>query len=120
MKVFKLPDLTAAAKNYIEGLDIRQIIHHAIQVPGVKIDRASFLRKELIKYYSEDTVEEAIRYNPARAGIPRIAVDTLAKHAIDYETNKVTALSALASISLPTRCAWSRSLRTCMGSPNSS
>ena len=98
MKVFKLPDLTAAAKNYIEGLDIRQIIHHAIQVPGVKIDRASFLRKELIKYYSEDTVAEAIRYNPARAGIPRIAVDTLAKHAIDYETNKVTALSALASL----------------------
>jgi hypothetical protein len=98
MRPFKLPDFTAAAKNYIEGLDISQIIHHAFQVPGVKIDRAAFLRKELIKYYSGETVEEAIRYNPAKAGIPRSAVDTLAKNAINYETNKVTALSALASL----------------------
>ena len=62
MKVFKLPDLSAAARNYIQSLDINQVIHHAIQVPGVKIDRAAFLRKELIKYYSEDTVAEAIHY----------------------------------------------------------
>ena len=98
MKGIKLPDFSAAAQSYIQSLDINQIIHRAIQVPGVKIDRAAFLRKELIKYYSEDTVAEAIRYNPARAGIPRSAIDTLAKNAIDYETNKVTALSALASL----------------------
>lgn len=98
MKMFKLPDLSAAARSYIESLDITQIIHRAIQVPGVKIDRAAFLHKELIKYYSEDKVAEAVRYNPARAGIPRSAVDALARTAIEYETNKVTALSALASL----------------------
>ena len=98
MKKIKLPDFTGAMQSYIQSLDINQILHHALQVPGVKINRASFLHKELIKYYSEDTVAEAIRYNPARAGIPRSAIDKLANDAIGYETNKVTALSALASL----------------------
>lgn len=96
--MFKLPDISAAMQSYIQSLDFNQVIRKAMKTPGVKIDRAAFLRKELIKYYREDTVADAIRYNPARAGISRNAIDTISKNAIEYETNKVTALSAIASL----------------------
>ncbi len=96
--MFKLPDFSTAAQSYIQSLDFNQVIRKAMKVPGVKIDRAAFLRKELIKYYGEDIVADAIRYNPARAGIPRNAIDTISKSPIEYETNKVTALSAIASL----------------------
>ncbi len=96
--MFKIPDFTTATEKYIQNLDFSSIITDALRTPGVKINRESFLKKELLKYYHENTIKEAILYNPARAGIPRSAIDMIAKNAIDYETNKVTALSALASL----------------------
>ena len=70
----------------------------AMRVPGVRIDREQYLRKEFRKYYPEKTIELAIRETPANAGIEKWSVNKIANTAIEYETNKVAALSVAASI----------------------
>lgn len=74
------------------------VIKSAVNCPGVKIDRRSFLKKELSKYYDEEIVLEAINTNPANAGIEISVIDNIAKACINYETNKVSGISALAGI----------------------
>lgn len=83
-----------AVKN-IEPIDV---LSGAMKVPFVKIDRAKFLRKELIRYYPEEQVNLAIEKNPAYAGIERWSVNKIAKSVISYETKKVSAISVAAGI----------------------
>ena len=56
------------------------------------------LRKELIKYCPEEVIQEAIKYNPARAGISKKIINKVSLSVIDYETTKVTAISFAASL----------------------
>ena len=51
------------------------------------------MHKELIKYYPEDVVDLAIRKNPAYAGIEKERINEVSKQVINYETNKVSAIS---------------------------
>lgn len=74
------------------------ILKAAMNVPGVQIKRNKFLQKELSKYFSEDVVELAISKNPAYAGITTTEIEKIAKACIDYETNKVSGISAAAGI----------------------
>ena len=69
-----------------------------MKVPLVKINREKFLRKELIKYFPEDIVNLSIEKNPAFAGVERERVNKIATHIINFESNKVTAISAAAGI----------------------
>ena len=69
-----------------------------MKAPGVKVNRAKFLRKELKKYCSDDVISSAINSNPAKAGIPRELIDKISKQIINYETTKVTGISVAASI----------------------
>ncbi len=81
-----------------EELTFENVLQAAFKTPGVKIKRDKFLRKELIKYCHEDVVREAIRYNPAKAGIPKKIINKISMNVIDYETTKVTAISVAASL----------------------
>lgn len=74
-------------------LDVLAALQQAMKVPGAKIDREKFLRKELKRRYSKVIIDRAVEHNPAYAWIPREEIDKLAKHAIDYECNKATAIS---------------------------
>ena len=56
------------------------------------------LSKKLAMYFDENTVEKAILTNPASAGISIIEIESIANSCIKYETNKVTAISAVAGI----------------------
>lgn len=76
-----------------EEIDVMSALRQAMRVPGAKIDREKFLRKELSHRHPKVIVERAIEHNPAYARIDRYEIDKLAKHAIDYETNKATAIS---------------------------
>ena len=98
LQIKSLGEVTHGVTSKIQNISSEDIIRTAIKVPGVKIDRTSFLRKELSSYYSKDVVEKAIECNPACAGIPVEAIDRFAKEVINYETNKVTAISAVAGI----------------------
>jgi len=74
------------------------VLHSAMTLPGIKISRESFLRKELSKYFDGDIVEKAIKTNPAQAGIKVEQLEKIAKASINFETGKVTALSATAGL----------------------
>lgn len=91
-------------KNEIEarltenGITVENAITLALKVPGVKINREKFLRKELFGYFSDETIKKAIAYNPGYAGISKEFISTIAKKVIEYETNKVSALSFAAGL----------------------
>ncbi|MFD9876615.1 hypothetical protein ACFWXJ_20685, partial [[Kitasatospora] papulosa] len=70
----------------------------AARLPGVRIDRAAYLRTALARHCSEDDVRRAMEETPAAAGIPLDVLDKVANEAIRYETAKVSALSAAAGI----------------------
>ena len=56
------------------------------------------MHKELIKYYSENVVDLAIEENPAYAGIEKERINEISKQVINYETNKVSAISFMAGM----------------------
>ncbi|WP_010235038.1 hypothetical protein [Clostridium arbusti] len=74
------------------------ILKAAMNVPGVQIRRNDFLRKELSIEFPANVVDMAIEKNPASAGITVTQLEKIAKSCISYETNKVTAISAVAGI----------------------
>lgn len=74
------------------------ILAAAAKIPGVHIDRDSFLRSALKKYCDDATIEKAVAESPAAAQIPLTTIERLANDSINYETAKVTALSAAAGI----------------------
>ncbi len=82
----------------IKNFDFEKIVPAAVNMPGIKINRADFLRRELSKNFSEEIVSKAIRYNPAKAGIDISDLKKIAKDCINYETTKVTAISTVAGI----------------------
>lgn len=84
--------------NTNENSNFEMVLHSAIELPGIKINRASFLRKELSKYFDDDIIEKAINSNPAQAGLSIKNLDKIAKSCINYETVKVTTISAAAGI----------------------
>lgn len=81
-----------------KNIDAVEIVKQAVKLPIVRVNRGNFLRKELRKYYPEKVVRKAIKENPASAGVSRECVNTIARQVINYETNKVTALSFAAGI----------------------
>lgn len=81
-----------------KGIQAEDIIQQAVKLPLVRVNREKFLHKELVKYYPEETVQLAIERNPAYAGIDRKRVNEIARHVINYETNKVSAISFAAGL----------------------
>jgi len=74
------------------------VLRSAMEFPGIKINRADFLRKELSKYFDDSVVDKAIATNPAQAGIDIKALEPIAKSCVNFETTKVTAISAAAGV----------------------
>ncbi len=79
-----------------ESNKFESVLQAAISVPGVRINRESFLRKELTKYFDDEIIEMAISGNPAKAGISVKIINQIARSCIALESTKVTALSAAA------------------------
>lgn len=79
----------------VQSINIKpeEMLLGAARLPGVRIDRTSFMKKELGRLYPEDVVENAIKKNPAYAGIKLKDIDRIATHCINYETNKASAIS---------------------------
>lgn len=75
-------------------IDIEDFIIIGLKTPGIKVDRNDFLKKELFKNYPQDTIDDAIAYNPAHAKIPSNEIDRIADEVIKYERNCVSGISA--------------------------
>ncbi len=65
-----------------------------LKVPGIRIRRDEFLKKELFKKYPENVIEDAIKYNPAHANIPLEEIDKIADEVIQFERMCVSGISA--------------------------
>lgn len=74
-----------------------QVLTKAMSMPLVRVNRATFLRSVLSKYYPEEMVVKAIVTRPALAGIPASAIERLAKESIAWHRTGVSATSATLS-----------------------
>jgi len=70
----------------------------AAKLPGVRINRETYLRSALARHCSEDDIRRAVEETPAAARIPVEVLDKVANDSIRFETGKVSALSAAAGI----------------------
>lgn len=80
------------------GTNFTQVLNAAAKLPGVRIDRAAYLRTALRRHCTDEQTERAIKENPAAAGIPLKIINQVANTSIAYETSKVTGISTLAGI----------------------
>lgn len=78
--------------------DTESVLKQVMKIPGVKVDREKFLKKELSPHHSLDIVHMAISKNPAYAGIDRNEIKIIANQIINYETNRVSSVSFLAGM----------------------
>lgn len=95
-----LYDLPMTESQEIEnpGSNFTQVLDAAAKLPGVRINRAAYLRTALKRHCTEEQIERAIADSPAAAGIPLKVIAEVANTSIAYETSKVTGLSTLAGI----------------------
>lgn len=74
-------------------IDIEDVIIMGLRVPGIRINRSEFLRKELFKNYPQEVIDDAINNNSMHAGIPEKEVDRIADEVIKYERACVSGIS---------------------------
>ncbi len=74
-------------------VDSADIIMMALKVPGVKVDREKFLRKEFKRYCKKSQIEIAIAENPATAQIDSGLINKIADEVIKFERNAVSGIS---------------------------
>lgn len=74
------------------------VLRAALSLPGARISRESYLRRELSKHLSEEVVEQAISATPAKAGISPSLIRSIAMSSIKWHRAGVTATSTLAGI----------------------
>ena len=103
----KTTEIAAKAKNEVVNfmdengngeIDIEDVIVKGLRVPGIKINRANFLQKELLKRYPQEMIDEAIRTNPMSAGIKPKDVDEIADQVIEHERRGVSGISTALSM----------------------
>ncbi len=63
-------------------------------MPGVRVDREKFLRKELKNHCDPEVIDLAIEQNPAAAGIDPVLIEKLVDDTIKFERNAASGISA--------------------------
>lgn len=74
-------------------IDIEDIIIKGLKTPGIKINREKFLRKELMKNYSQEVIDNAVLYSPIKANVSSEDVDKIANDVINFERICVSGIS---------------------------
>ncbi|HDP98444.1 MAG TPA: hypothetical protein ENN22_04570 [bacterium] len=70
-----------------------RVLRTALSLPGARIDRTSYLKKELSKHFTEAIVLKAIETTPAKAGIPSSTIRSIAQSSIAWHRAGVSAAS---------------------------
>lgn len=86
--------ITAIDENGNGEIDIEDVIIKGLRIPGIKIKREEFLRKELFKRYPKDVIDIAVAESPMKAKIPVKEIDKIADDVIKFERNFVSGISA--------------------------
>ena len=74
-------------------IDSSDIIIMALKVPGVKINREKFLRRELKRYCKKNQIDVAVATNPSVAQIDPEMINKIADEVIKFERNAVSGIS---------------------------
>lgn len=90
--------LGAIDQNGNGEIDIEDVIVMGLKVPGIRINRATFLQKELQNRCSQATIEDAVAFNPLHAGVPLEVIDKIADEVIKYERACVSGISTALGI----------------------
>ena len=85
--------LGAVDQNGNGEVDIEDVIIMGLKVPGIRIDRANFLQKELHTKFPQEVIDDAIAFNPLHAKIPAEVIDKIADEVIKYERACVSGIS---------------------------
>lgn len=86
--------ITAIDENGNGEIDIEDVIIKGLRIPGIKIKREEFLRKELFKRYPQEVIDIAVAESPMKAKIPVKEIDKIADEVIKFERNCVSGISA--------------------------
>lgn len=70
-----------------------RVVRASMSIPGAKINRDSYLRKELSKYVSDEIVKKSVQTTPAKAGVPANIINKISKSSIRFHKAGVTATS---------------------------
>lgn len=90
--------VTAIDENGNGEIDIEDVIIKGLRIPGIKIKREEFLRKELFKRYPQEVIDIAVAESPMKAKIPVKEIDKIADDVIKFERNCVSGISAALGI----------------------
>ena len=85
--------LGAIDQNGNGEIDIEDVIVMGLKVPGIRIDRAAFLQKELQTKCTQAVIDDAIAHNPLHASVPLDVIDKIADEVIKYERACVSGIS---------------------------
>jgi len=85
--------INAIDQNGDGKIDIEDIIILGLKTPGVKINRADYLRKEFTKNHPQEVIDDIIENNPSHANIDSKEVDKIADEVIKYERICVSGIS---------------------------
>lgn len=92
-----LPDVPRAEEESSETVFSRSL-EAITRLPGVRINRAAYLRKSLRRHCTPDQIRQAIEQTPSVAGISAGLIQTIANDSIRHESSRVTGLSFIAGI----------------------
>lgn len=90
--------LGAVDQNGNGEIDIEDVIIMGLKVPGIRIDRENFLRKELQNKFPKQVIDDAVAYNPLYAKISTGEIDKIANEVIKYERACVSGISTALGI----------------------
>jgi len=90
--------MTGSKEIESSGTKFTQMLDASARLPGVRVNRATFLRAALKRHCSVEQIERAIAQTPAAAGVSRSIIERVAATSIRFETAKVTGLSTAAGI----------------------
>ena len=76
------------------SIDSTDLILMALKIPGIKVNRSEFFKKEFFKNHTVEQIELAIAATPAKAGIEQEEIDKIAEEVIAFERNAVSGISA--------------------------
>lgn len=74
-----LADIASEKEADLLGQNFEKVLHSALALPGVRIDRGSYLHTELRKHgTAEEVIARAIAASPVKAGIDPKTMDAIA------------------------------------------
>jgi len=74
------------------------ILKASLNIPGAKVNREDYIRKELSKHYADEIVKKAIELSPSKAGISKDIIEKISRSSIKWHTYKASAISFAAGI----------------------